>query len=66
MFEYREISVVPAGQAGRPGKVCGRKPGTQAAEKSDAGVVPKKEPNNIGWEADGGSTGGKAGDQGEF
>jgi hypothetical protein len=30
----------------RPGKACGLKPGMYAMEKSDIGVVPKKEPNN--------------------
>ena len=31
------------------GKACGRNPDVYAAEKSDTGVVPKKEPNKIGW-----------------
>ena len=30
----------------RHGKACGRKPGMYAVEKSDIGIVPKKEPNN--------------------
>jgi len=32
----------------RSGKACGHKPGMYAMEKSDIGVVPKKEPNNGG------------------
>ena len=35
--------------AGRLGKACGRNPDVYAAEKSDTGVIPKKEPNKIGW-----------------
>jgi hypothetical protein len=31
------------------GKACGRNPDVYAAEKSDTGVVPKKEPSQIGW-----------------
>jgi hypothetical protein len=36
-----------------------------AMEKSDIGVVPKKEPNNVAGGNSGGS-GGKAGDRGKF
>jgi len=32
----------------RWGKACGLKPDMYAIEKSDIGVVPKKEPNNVG------------------
>jgi len=31
----------------RSGKACGHKPGVYAMEKSDIGVVPKKEPNKV-------------------
>ena len=41
-----EISVAPEAQAsGNPGKAKCRTPGTQAAEKSDTPVVPKRTPN---------------------
>jgi hypothetical protein len=30
----------------RSGKACGHKPDVYAMEKSDIGIVPKKEPNN--------------------
>ena len=36
-----------------------------AAEKSDTGIVPKKEPNKT-CQAGGGGSGGKAGDRGKF
>jgi hypothetical protein len=36
-----------------------------AVEKSDIGVVPKKEPNKVAG-SNGGGSGGKAGDRGEF
>ena len=49
----------------RSGKACGHKPDMYAMEKSDIGVVPKKEPNNVAGGNDGGS-GGKAGDRGKF
>ena len=29
------------------GKVCGRNPDMHAAEKSDIGIIPVKEPNNM-------------------
>ena len=34
--------------AERSGKACGHKPDMNAVEKSDTGVVPKKEPNKVG------------------
>ncbi len=34
--------------ADRPEKACGHNPGAYAAEKSDTGIVPKKEPNKTG------------------
>ncbi len=49
----------------RSGKACGHKPGMYATEKSDIGVVPKKEPNKVAG-SNGGGSGGKAGDRGEF
>jgi len=49
----------------RSGKACGRKPDMHAMEKSDIGVLPKKEPNNVAGGNSGGS-GGKAGDRGKF
>jgi hypothetical protein len=49
----------------RSGKACGHKPDTYAVEKSDIGVVPKKEPNNVAG-GNGGGSGGKAGDRGKF
>ena len=49
----------------RSGRACGRKPDMYAIEKSDIGVVPKKEPNKVEVFNAGGS-GGKAGDRGKF
>ena len=49
----------------RSGKACGLKPGMYAVEKSDIGVVPKKEPNKVAG-SNGGGPGGKAGDRGKF
>ena len=49
----------------RSGKACGHKPGMYAVEKSDIGVIPKKEPNNVAG-GNGGGSGGKAGDRGKF
>lgn len=49
----------------RSGRACGRKPDMYAMEKSDIGVLPKKEPNK-GEVFTGGGSGGKAGDRGEF
>ena len=49
----------------RSGRACGRKPDMYAIEKSDIGVVPKKEPNKVEVFNVGGS-GGKAGDRGKF
>jgi hypothetical protein len=50
MLENREISAASVGRktAGRSGKACGRNPDMHVAEKSDTGIVPKKEPNKIG------------------
>ncbi len=48
----------------RSEKACGHKSDMHAVEKSDIGVVPKKEPNKV--LVDGGGSGGKAGDRGEF
>ena len=47
MLENREISIA-SGRflPERSGKACGHKPDVNAKEKSDIGVVPKKEPNN--------------------
>jgi len=47
MFENREISaaLVERCSAGRSGKACGRNPDMYATEKSDIGIVLKKEPN---------------------
>ena len=36
------------GLSERSGKACGLKPGMNATEKSDIGVVPKRESNNVG------------------
>ena len=48
MFENREISIASGGIIPeRSGKACGRKPDVNAMEKSDIGVVPKKEPNKV-------------------
>jgi len=49
----------------RSGKACGHKPDMYVMEKSDIGVVPKKEPNNVAG-GNGGGSGGKAGDRGKF
>ncbi len=49
----------------RSGKACGHKPDMYAMEKSDIGVVPKKESNKVAG-GKGGDSGGKAGDQGKF
>ncbi len=50
MLENREISIASGGIiAERSGKACGHKPDVNAMEKSDIGVVPKKEPNNAQW-----------------
>jgi len=49
----------------RSGKACGHKSDMDAMEKSDTGVVPKKEPNKVAGGNCGGS-GGKAGDRGKF
>ncbi len=48
MLENREISIV-SGRflPERSGKACGHKLDMYAVEKSDIGVVPKKEPNKI-------------------
>lgn len=48
MFENREISIA-SGRflPERSGKACGHKPDVYAMEKSDIGVVPKKEPNKV-------------------
>ncbi len=48
-------------------KACGYTPNVYVSEKSDANVVPEKEPNNavLSRDSNGGS-GGKGGDQGEF
>jgi hypothetical protein len=49
MFENREISIFSGYfYPERSGKVCGHKPDVYAVEKSDIGVVPKKEPNKVG------------------
>ena len=49
MFENREISIVSGGLIPeRSGKACGQKPDVYAVEKSDIGVLPKREPNNVG------------------
>ena len=50
MLENREISIA-SGRflPERSGKACGHKPDVNAKEKSDIGVVPKKEPNNAQW-----------------
>jgi hypothetical protein len=46
MLENREISMASGCFfPERPGKACGHKPDVHAIEKSDIGVVPKKEPN---------------------
>jgi hypothetical protein len=47
MHENREVSAVPVVEVktGRLGKVDDRKPNTNAAEKSDIGIVPGKGPN---------------------
>jgi len=50
MFENREISIASERKpflTERPGKACGHKPGMYAVEKSDIGIVPKKEPNKV-------------------
>jgi hypothetical protein len=47
MFENREISIASGRELSeRTGKACGRKPDMYSMEKSDSGIVPKKEPNN--------------------
>ena len=50
MLENREISIA-SGRflPERSGKACGHKPDVNAKEKSDIGVVPKREPNNAQW-----------------
>jgi hypothetical protein len=67
MLENREISIVSEENklSERPGKACGLKPDMYVMEKSDIGVLPKKEPNKVAG-GNGGGSGGKAGDQGEF
>ena len=49
MLENREISAAPVEDvsSGRSGKACGRNPDMYTVEKSDIGVVPEKEPNNM-------------------
>ena len=48
MLENREISIVSGRLLPeRSGKACGHKPDVYATEKSDIGVVPKKEPNKV-------------------
>jgi hypothetical protein len=50
MLENREISIASGRYLPeRSGKACGHKPDVNAMEKSDIGVVPKKEPNNAQW-----------------
>ena len=48
----------------RSGKARGHKSGMDAVEKSDIGVVLKKEPNNVAGR-NGGGSGGKAVDRGK-
>lgn len=47
MFENREISIA-SGRflPERSGRACGHKPDVNTMEKSDIGILPKKEPNN--------------------
>ena len=50
MLENREISIASGRYLPeRSWKACGHKPDVYAMEKSDIGVVPKKEPNNAQW-----------------
>ena len=50
------------GPAERSGKACGHKLGMYAIEKSDIGVLPKKEPNDVEVHKTAGALGEKAGD----
>lgn len=47
MHENRETSAVPEVVTGRSGQAQGRTPDKHAAEESDFGVVPVKQPNKV-------------------
>jgi len=68
MLENREISEVSDTilVSERLGKTCGHNPNMNAAEKSDIGILPKKEPNNARNPISSGGSGGKADDRGEI